>query len=356
MKMLYVGPNIEKVHTGGDSVNKRNLDLLKAVFNDDLSIYLIESPLNTVFQKIKGYLGGITPDIIRDILSLIKNNNIEYVFLSQSFFGKLCRAIKIEYSNVKVITFYHNIEKYYAEEFVRVSGFTHYPFYLLASYNEKLTIQYSDYNFVLNDRDANLMKIIYGIESDFSLPVSYKDIFDESKIKFKTNNPLKILFVGTAFFGNLSGIEFFINEVMPYIDAELIIVGKGMDQYKKKFEAKNNVKVLGFVDDLSELYYDSSIVVAPIFSGGGMKTKIAEALMYGKIIIGTKEALEGYLRQPNVTLECNNAKEFISCISKLNGVKNLQPFNNQARKLFMLNYDNDVLLIRLKNFFNTKIN
>lgn len=35
-------------------------------------------------------------------------------------------------------------------------------------------------------------------------------------------------------------------------------------------------------------------MVMPIFSGSGMKVKTAEALMYGKFLIGTKEAFEGY--------------------------------------------------------------
>jgi len=35
-------------------------------------------------------------------------------------------------------------------------------------------------------------------------------------------------------------------------------------------------------------------VILPIISGSGMKTKTAEALMYGKSIIGIKEAFEGY--------------------------------------------------------------
>ena len=42
-----------------DSVNKRNEDLLK-IFNEDLEVYYIPDPTNTVFEKLRGYLGGIT--------------------------------------------------------------------------------------------------------------------------------------------------------------------------------------------------------------------------------------------------------------------------------------------------------
>lgn len=350
MKLLYVGPKIDKIRTGGDSVNKRNENLLREIFAENFYVYYITDPTNTVFDKLRGYLGGITKKNINEILNIISRKNIGCVFLSQSFYGKLSKAIRKKYPSIKIITFYHNIETHYAKEYVRTSGMTHYPFYLLATYNEKQTIKYSNHHFVLNDRDANLMRNIYGVESDFSLPVSYKDVFDQSKVKLLPNDPIKILFVGTAFFGNIPGVDFFIKEVMPHINAELIIVGKGMDQFKEKFELTENVKVFGFVEDLSAFYYDASIVIAPIYSGGGMKTKIAEAMMYGKTILGTKEAFEGYERLKDVTLECNNADDFIDYISKLD--KNLSPFNKSSRELYEKFYNTDIQLKELKDILN----
>ena len=40
--------------------------------------------------------------------------------------------------------------------------------------------------------------------------------------------------------------------------------------------------VVGEVESLAQWYHDAYFVVAPIFDGSGMKTKVAEALMYGK--------------------------------------------------------------------------
>lgn len=350
MKILYIGPKVLKVMTGGDSVNKRNEDILKNILQDDFLTFYIDKPENSIFQKLKGYLGGINESNIAEIINVILKNNISCVFLSQSFYGKLCQKLKAYFPNLKIITFYHNIEKHYAREYLRVAGLNHYPFYLLATYNERLTMKYSTYNFVLNQRDSLLMHDIYKKTSDFTLPVSYKDVLDESKIIRESNSQLKILFVGTAFFGNLPGIEFFVKKVMPYVNAELIIVGKGMDNYKTKFETSKNIKVLGFVEDLSLYYYCASIVVAPIFSGGGMKTKIAEALMYGKTILGTKEAFEGYEKNNLVTIECNTADEFISTINQLDS--NISPFNEIARELYKKHYDDAILQSDLKQYLS----
>ena len=38
----------------------------------------------------------------------------------------------------------------------------------------------------------------------------------------------------------------------------------------------------------------AALVIAPIFDGSGMKTKVAEALMHGKHVVGTPEAFSGY--------------------------------------------------------------
>ena len=45
---------------------------------------------------------------------------------------------------------------------------------------------------------------------------------------------------------------------------------------------------------LTALYRDATAMVAPIFSGAGMKVKVAESLMHGCPVIGTPLALRGY--------------------------------------------------------------
>ena len=67
-----------------------------------------------------------------------------------------------------------------------------------------------------------------------------------------------------------------------------------------------------------------------------MKTKIAEALMYGKTIVGTKEAFEGYIKDNRAMIECNTDEEFIFSLNTINNVG----FNNISREIFINNYSN----------------
>ncbi|MFW1811950.1 glycosyltransferase [Acinetobacter ursingii] len=352
MKVLYIGQDLAKISSGADSVNKRNLDLLKDIFKSQLYVYSFANADNSLIEKVQGYLGGCKKLDIVNVIELIKKFNFEYVFFSQSFYGKLCVGIKKKCPNVKVITFYHNIEKHYAREFLRVSGVKHFLFYISVSYNELLIANNSDYNIVLNERDSLLLNEIYGVESNLNLPVSYKDCFDVRKVVTNSVNP-SYLFVGTAFFANIQAVDYFIEKVLPYIKGDFIVVGKGMEQFKNKWSIDPRVHIYGFVEDLSIFYYSASAVVAPILSGGGMKTKVAEALMYGKVIVGTNEAFEGYEINDDFMYVAHNSDKFINIINNLYLNKEKLNFNINSRNHFKRNYENEAIKFSFQSFFDS---
>jgi hypothetical protein len=71
--------------------------------------------------------------------------------------------------------------------------------------------------------------------------------------------------------------------------------------------------------------------------GGGMKTKTAEALMYGKTIFATSESLQGYDINEKTGKQCNTAGEFIDAIHRHIG-SNAPKLNTRARQLFLEKY------------------
>ena len=89
-------------------------------------------------------------------------------------------------------------------------------------------------------------------------------------------------------------------------------------------------------------------MVLPIFSGSGMKVKTCESLMYGKNIIGTDEALEGYEIEQGVSAwRCNTAEEFIACIQDFAHTPRPR-YNAAARQLYCGQYSMDVALSTMK--------
>jgi glycosyltransferase involved in cell wall biosynthesis len=125
---------------------------------------------------------------------------------------------------------------------------------------------------------------------------------------------------------------------MPYVSAEISIVGSNFEKLTERL-SRSNVKVIGTVDDLSAYYHNAHAVISPILFGAGMKVKIAEALMYGKPVFATDEALEGYdVEGLENVYRCNTAQEFIDAINTYIDNPPYIAFDENIRARFLEKY------------------
>jgi polysaccharide biosynthesis protein PslH len=363
-KILFISFGLDNNNTGGNIVSNTHFKILKILFCDQLDVVALnrtkmdrdiyqfiptKNKLHTYINSLLLY-NNLNLFIERNILKIVKTNKYEYVFLDSSVLGRLAPEIKKKYPKIKIITFLHNIEKIYYKNVVNLNGFLHLPFYFTAWFNEYLAVKYSDRLFVLNDRDNDLLFQIYGKKADIIIPVVLEDKFKDritKKIK-----KLTLLFVGSYVPANVEGISWFIKNVIPSIDAILLIIGKDMEKLPEKINIPPNVQIIGTVSDLSDFYYSSDYVVIPLFSGSGQKVKTAEALMHGKSIIGTDEAFVGYnIDYDKVGALCNTKDEFIEAINKFSGNKNNKIFNPYSRKTFLNNHSFKSAFSKYKNIF-----
>ena len=149
-------------------------------------------------------------------------------------------------------------------------------------------------------------------------------------------------------------LRWFINNVMPNVNnAILYVVGRGTENWQEEFKDVSNVKIIGGVESLKDYYEKADAVVSPIFLGSGMKTKTAEALMYGKYIFATREAFEGYdVDYDEVGVLCNTKEDFIKAINE-DLQKLPSRFNEYSRRVFLEKYSNDVWKDRIKKFLES---
>lgn len=349
MKILYIG-NIPANSMGGaDVVNKRNYTLLEEISNGKIDV--IE--LNVTSAKDKLFL-GISSQTIKEIENALSRKNYTHVFFSQSLYGRAVKFIRKKFPYIPIFVFCHNVEVDYAMSYLRTSGLKALPFYLVVKKWEKEAINNSSAIITLNSRDSKRFKEVYGKDAAFELPTSFKDVFMEEKANqiIAKNNQSRIdyLFVGVSFFANVQGCQWFIDNVLPYVHGNFYIVGKGMDKIQFK-NLSDRIYLKGFVDDLSEYYYRAKMIVSPIFTGAGMKTKTAEALMYGKTIIGTTEAFEGYKLDNRCMKLANSKKQFIDAIQTVEADNTFPNINPYARAHFLANHENSVFISKLKNLF-----
>ena len=337
MQILYIGDNFTKITGGAAVINRRNQTMLYQVFGEQNVKSIYYDKRFSKFDYLPFYTSACTRDFYERLDQIINEQNISIVFISHSMLGKLIYYIKRHFPKIKIIVFFHNIEKHYAQEFIRSDGLKHLPFYVIASYNERLSVKYSDFHITLNSRDSCLLNHFYKVDVDLELPTSFTDKYVVDRNKSVVDySSIKYLFVGNAFFANTEGVKWFVFNVLPFVPGRLIVVGSGMNVLKSLESDK--LEVHDYVEDLSSFYYDADLVVSPIFSGGGMKTKTAEALMYGKTVLGTREALEGYLIKEEVVYECNSKSDYIATIQRLVKSQKINKFNKYSRELFLNNY------------------
>lgn len=333
MNILYIGTDVSQITGGATQINRRNIDLLRS----NSIFFKTLSPCDKT-GRLKKYLFGIERSFIKQVLEELSSNHYRIVFISQSLYGRIAKYVKKKNPGIVVICFFHNIERQYASELVRVSGIFHLPFYWAACYSERKAVCFSDFLITLNSRDDSELYKLYGRNADLILPTSLQDKYVRSDACLKQADEIVYLFVGVAFFANVEGVTWFINEVMPKISGRLIVIGKGMEKLSEYF-SDPRIEIHGYVEDLSCYYSIATFVISPIFSGGGMKTKTAEALMYGKAIIGTKEAFEGY-DKCEVMYECNDSSSFVETINRMINTHNYALFYQGSRNLFLQKYSN----------------
>lgn len=362
-KVLFLSSinTFDKIANGGTKVSYSNYDLLVSKYGKE-NVYaviitndVIEENNNIVRipkhgSKVEFFFnslflrGNYNRKKEKKIVKFILERKINLVFFDGSIYGRIVKDIA-KY-NIRTIVFYHNIERDFAWYIVKNNG----PLYLVQFfsywYNEALSVRYGMKHIVLNRRDERQMKTYYHKEADYCIPVFYKDVFDEQYDKTEKGFfEKKILFVGASGLqANVDSALWFAREVMNNLpDFTLEIVGKGFEKIRSKFEAYENIHVVGTVDEIDEWYYQAGCVVEPILYGAGMKTKTAEAMMYGKVIFASDEALEGYeVENIKGINRCNNPKDYIEGINKFfHG--SCSGYDMEVRKLFLDKYEEEAI-------------
>jgi glycosyltransferase involved in cell wall biosynthesis len=96
---------------------------------------------------------------------------------------------------------------------------------------------------------------------------------------------------------------YLLDELIPRLDKagkkyHLFIAGKGLDEkIVSRIKETPNVSYTGFVDDLDIFIRSCDIMVNPVMTGGGIKTKAVEALGYNKIVVSSAAGAAGLMKE-----------------------------------------------------------
>lgn len=340
---------------GGVKASREHLNLVKECFGDsNVFICMIsENDMDTNVDRVKkikkieqksgqllsalfGYK-NYYPWNEKEIVDYIDAILPDIVFIDFSTLGRLVKRLK-RYKSYKTIVFFHNVESDYAMNKVKHEGIQYLPSYYASYKNDRCAIE-ADKVICLNERDSDRLFQLYGRKADMLLPITFIDTFEEEKTTSEYRK--EILFLGSLFAPNQSAVEWFMENVMPRLDnVTLNIVGKDFEKKREEYKKYKNVNVIGSVEELEQYYYRHAVVVMPIVYGAGMKVKTAEAMMYGRIILASDEALEGYdIEGVKGIYRCNTAEEYIEKLTDIFTKNRLENYQQDVRNCFLEKYE-----------------
>ena len=361
MRVLFVTSELFN-KTGGGMLTRTYLDVLNQVSCID-EVHVFAFPKRDVIEEISfnGYVTSkkysffekicnvlirtdpsIGKEVEKELIAYLYNHEIDIIFIFRSCQAELIRVIKQNNICLPIVAFYHDIfPEVYKDRKRNLKEFLlRYPIYVQYLKMEKYCSKVADANIVLNNRERiNFIKY-YNKEPDSVICTVWKDMLnrEESTQYITQSNKFTLCFVGSYFAPNVNGIRWFAKNVMPFLsqDIHLQIVGNKMEKLKsEEVFKKPNIDIVGTVDLIAPYYYNSDVIIAPIFEGTGMKSKTAEALMFGKVILATPEALCGYEKSLNKYC-CETASDFINKIEHFY-VARPSKFNKEMRQI----YDNN---------------
>ena len=307
-KKLYISPNLTKNNYGGATVGRTNFRLFQEIFGDEayaisinrnpiagvMSVQSSTNRVGTAIANIFGICATLTRRGVLEILDFVRKERPSIIWLDTSLLGHLIPRLRIESPGVKIICFFHNLEEDIILEKVRKGQWAYYIALLATRTNERMSAKLADIVVTIQKTDAEKLLARHDRKSEFILPVCIQDTYSEVVPPNPYPGMRYVLFVGSDFPPNVEALQYLSREVTPQLEKTIVIaVGNGLEKYASNL-SHDKMIIKGYVPDLAAIYYYAIAVVAPIFSGGGMKVKIAEALMHNKIVIASSFAAIGY--------------------------------------------------------------
>jgi len=242
---------------------------------------------------------------IFEICKLIKKNKIETLIIEHPYIGWLGVIVK-KITNIKLVFHTHNIEY---ERFRSLEKW----WWKILKYYETWVLKNADVIFCISDEDKRHMKDKMGIDEIKCITIPYgiiqkappTDKIECKEIICRKHNldpDVTLLFFNGLldYEPNTDALYNIIENINPFLQKSnikynILIAGKNLPSKfggLKKWN-KENIFYAGFVDDIDQYTKAADIFLNPVNKGGGVKTKMIEALGLGATVIATKNGALG---------------------------------------------------------------
>lgn len=197
-------------------------------------------------------------------------------------------------------------------------------------FGEWMCLRYSDVLAVISPREMGIYSRLPGRRASLRLlPLRSLDSCLQPAKQHKDRSPLKVFFMGSNYdtFHNRHALEMILKKILPELRnrsaGEFLfhIVGRKIPAHFQRDYDGENIRFLGWIEDLEAFFPDMDVALVPTPLGWGMKQKVFEALCRGFPSILDHRAVSGYPIQHGVqALLASNWTDYIESLLALRSV------------------------------------
>lgn len=231
----------------------------------------------------------------------------------------------------KIIVRAHNVERdFFRVNFEANKSLINGLKYFVSKRREKYMVTYSDLVFAITEQDKKRLIELYGLNPDKIkiCPVGVNLPAKDKTFNGKIGSKLKCLITGSLWFGpNSDATMWFLKEVYSKVAdiCDLTVAGFCPNNELKQLSSEKRVNLIDSPESMQPYFEQADMVLTPIFDGGGMKVKVAEAMSYGLPVVTTDHGNIGYnLKNHENGFIANTADEFAEAIREYYGMSDKQ--------------------------------
>jgi len=236
------------------------------------------------------------------IRKLILSRKVTHLLIEHPYFGWLALLLKL-FTPVKLIVHSHNIEA------LRFKTLGKWWWRILWIY-EKLVHKIADYNLFITNEDKIYSIVHYGLAEAKCLVATYgigwnapplEPVKQQAKLDLKKKHNIQedemiALFVGAFDYKpNFDAFKVIDKSICPllkemHLPFKILVCGPHLPLDATK---NPDIIIAGFVDDVNIYFRGADVFINPVTDGGGIKTKLVEALANNTNAVSTLEGAFG---------------------------------------------------------------
>ncbi len=258
----------------------------------------------------RSFFRYMDPGLMKKISALVQQEQFDTIIWEHPYFGWLAKKLQ-KRTGIKTIIHTHNIEY----QRFRSMGKWWWPF---LQWYERRCLQLADAVFFITPEDKNFATKTWGIpeskcvELPFGIEMpSYPTDRDESKkyiaaLHGFSDSDTVLSFNGLLNYQpNLDALQVILDKINPLLLQQdsfrykIIVSGKNLPEKFGQLSgyAGKNIIFTGFTNEITSYLKATDIFLNPVISGGGIKTKIVEAIACGATVLSAKSGARGIAQE-----------------------------------------------------------